>query len=1166
MHFKANYHQRGLIRKSLLFMTSNPVYRTMSNRADKKQIFLAMKITTLLMFLACLTASAGGIAQKVTLSQKNVKLEKVFKEIRKQTGYVFFYDARVLRETKSVSIHVKNVSIKEALKETLIGQPLGFSIERKTITIFENADYSSNKPENVKQAIDTFVVQGTVTNVADNSPIENVSIIDSNTGVGTQTNKDGRFNVTVALGDKLVISHVSFESVTYDVKSNDYIFVKLVSKANTDLSEVVVVGYGTQKKTSLVSSISTVSGEDLEFGGRNLSTNLQGQVSGIISFQRSGEPGYDNATFWIRGISTYNGVQNPLILVDGIPRSFNDIDPNEIATFSVLKDAAATAVYGAEGANGVILVTTKRGRIQKTQITYRGEYSYLTPLRMPEFMGAAEYLNTYNEALGNEGKEPVFDQALIQKYQSGVDRDLYPNDYWLNILLRKHTYNTNHNLSFRGGSSKARFFVAGSFYDESGLFKNNALAQYSSNIGLKRYNLRSNIDLDVTPTTLLRVDMSGQYLETNYPGVGTSTIFDLATTAPPYLYPAVYSDGKTADHPRSSFNRSNPYNLLNNSGYTNEFRSNIQTKVTLQQQLDVITKGLSARVVASYDYYGNYIVSRGKSINSFYAQGRDINGDLIYTQIKSGTGQLSSPGATLSATKNIYTEASLNYKRLFSGKHDITAMALFYQKESQLSSDPLPFRKMGYVGRVTYAYDKRYSIDMNVGITGSEAFAKGHRFGVFPAVGVAWIASNENFYPEGLKNIVSNLKFRASYGLTGNDAYGNARFLYRGGFTGAAGASLGYNSGTALQGYNGLTEDRFSAPDISWETEIKRNVGVDIGMLGNSLNLVVDYFENNRYDILIQRQTVSGAAGFNQSPFQNFGKVNNKGYEASLTYRQSVGQNSVFSVRGNFTFARNKIIEEDEVIPLYPWMASTGNRLNMNNVFEADRLFTDADFVITTNPNGTKNYVLKSKVPNQNFFGAVMPGDIKYKDLNGDGVINQFDQTKYVGNPTSPEITYGFGLSYSYKGLSLSLFFSGIANTSTVLGADNAQGFFPFTYGVDESSVRSIVSDRWKESNPSQNVLFPRIRTSSFYNNAVPSTWWMRDASFLRLKTAELGYDLPKKILEKVKFNNARVYIQGYNLFTVDKIKFWDPEQGNANAGVTYPQSRTFTFGLQLSF
>ncbi len=1167
MLFQANFPQRPLIRRLLVFMVFILIGGDKRHRSMGNKIFLTMKITTILLFVVCLSASAGGSAQSVTLSMKNAKLERVFKEIKKQTGYVFFYDALVLKNSKTVNINLHDKSVVETLNQVLANQPFDYSIERKTITIVRKAGFPDFGKQIVNQnEKDTFVIKGTITNVDDNTPLDGVSVINLTSGTGTQTNKEGRFSIQVVLGDRLAISYIGFSDVNYEVKNNDDVFVKMAPKDITDLSEVVVVGYGTQKKTSLVSSISTVNGEDLQFGGRNLSTNLQGQVAGVISFQRSGEPGYDNATFWIRGISTYNGAQNPLILVDGIPRSFNDIDPNEIATFSVLKDAAATAVYGAEGANGVILVTTKRGRIQKTEITYRGEYSSLTPLRMPEFMGSAEFLSTYNEALSNEGKAPIFDQTLIDRYKSGLDNDLYPDEDWLNILLRKHTYNTNHNLTFRGGSSKARFFVAGSFYNESGLFKNNALEQYSSNIGLKRYNLRSNIDLDVTPTTLLRVDMSGQYLETNYPGVSTTDIFNLATTAPPYLYPAVYSDGTVADHPRHSYNRSNPYNLLNNSGYTNEFRTNIQTRIGLEQKLDYFLKGLSARAIASYDYFGTYVVSHGKSINSFYAAGRDLNNKIIYTQIQSGTDQITDGSTSQSGNKNIYLEAALNYANNFDNKHDVTGMLLAYQKESQVSSDPLPFRKLGYVSRVTYAYDRRYSVEFNMGITGSEAFAKGHRFGVFPAVGLAWIASNEKFYPESLKDIVSNLKVRASYGLTGNDYYGSQRFLYRGGFTGAAGASLGYNSGTALNSYSGYTEDRFSAPTLSWETEKKKNFGVDLGLFGNKLNIIFDYFNNFRYDILVQRRTVSGAAGFNQPPFQNFGKVTNKGYETSVSYHLRTGENSSFSARGNFTYARNKIVEMDEVAPLYPWMASTGNRLNMNNVFVADRLFTEDDFNVTTNPDGSKSYTLNGKIANQNYFGSVMPGDIKYKDLNGDGVINQFDQTKYDGNPTTPEITYGFGVSYNYKGISLSMFFTGIANTSTVLGGSNSQGFFPFTYGVDESSVRTMVRDRWTEANPSQDVLFPRIRTGSYPNNMAASTWWMRDAGFLRLKNAELGYDIPKKTLDRLKLNNVRVYVQGYNLLTWDKIKYWDPEQGNLNAGVTYPQSRTFTFGLQATF
>lgn len=1151
----------------------NIAYREMI--PSKPIVFKIMKLVILLTLIFQFGVFANGNAQKVNISVKNASLKEVLAELNKQTKYRFLYNEESIQKAGALTFKIKNVDIATALTKALEGADLTYNIHEQTITIVNKGAADKTRKADIE-------VRGSVKDASNMEAIPGVNIfLKGKPATGTSTDVNGKYILTVPDGATLVFSFVGYLKQEIVVNGKNVIDVVL-KPDNSTLNDVVVVGFGKQKKESVVSSISSVSGETLQFGGRNLTNNLQGQVAGIISFQRSGEPGNDNSTFWIRGISTYNGAQNPLILVDGVPRSFADVDPNEIATFSVLKDAAATSVYGAEGANGVILVTTKRGRVQKTEITYRGEYSTLTPLRMPEFVGSAEYLSIYNEALTNEGKAPIFDAALIDKYKSGIDRELYPDNYWLKTLLRDNTYNTRHNISFRGGADKAKYFVSGAFYKESGLFKDNALAQYSSNIGLKRYNLRSNIDLDVSPTTLLRVDISGQYLETNYPGVPQSSglsasavIFNLATTAPPYLYPAIYNDGKLADHPRTSFNRSNPYNLLNNSGYTNEYRTNIQTKVDLDQKLNFLTQGLSAKVSVSYDYYGTYTTPNEKSINSYYGTGRDINGNLIYTQIKSGTDQIVPAATTLNSTKNVYIEGSLNYSRIFAEKHDVTAMALAYEKESQITRadqgaiDRLPFRKLAYVGRATYSYDRRYSIDANIGVSGSETFADGHRYGFFPAVGVAWNVTNEHFFPEVLKKVVSSFKLRGSYGLTGNDQYivnGVAqRFLYRGGFTTATGASLGYNSGAVQNQYGGYTEDRFSAPGLSWETEEKKNFGADIGLFGNKLNLVVDYFNNYRYNILVQRQTVSGAAGFNQSPFQNYGKVTNKGFEGSLTYQHRIGLNSILGFRGNFTYAHNKVLELDEVTPLYPWMASTGNNLNFNNVYMADRLFQDSDFDITTNTDGSKNYALKTNVATQSFFGTVLPGDIKYKDLNGDGVINQFDQTKYEGKPSTPEINYGFGASYEYKGISLSLFFTGVANTTTILGQSNPQGFFPFTFGVDESSVRATVRDRWTVANPSQDVLFPRIRTSNNPNNQASSTWWARDAGFIRLKTAELGYRLPKQWLQKVNISNAKVYVQGYNLFTWDSIKYWDPEQANLNSGVTYPQSRSFTFGLEVS-
>lgn len=1016
-----------------------------------------------------------------------------------------------------------------------------------------------------------FVVRGVIRSTEDNTPIANASVRISRSGAGVTSNQNGEFSIRVLLNDSIHISHIGYQDFHYKIVNNDFLRVSLAPRY-TDAEELVVVGYSTQKKSSLVSSVSTVSGEDLRFGGRNLTNNLQGQVSGIISFQRSGEPGYDNATFWIRGISTYNGVQNPLVLVDGVPRNFNDVDPNEIATFNVLKDAAATAVFGAEGANGVILVTTKRGRIQRTQITYRGEGSFLSPFRMPEFMNATEFMQTYNEALRNDGLPEYFTSGRIDSTRRNLDQDLYPDVNWLDALLKKNTYNTRHNLSFRGGGERARFFVSGAYYSEQGLFKSNPLEKYSSNINLNRYNLRSNIDLDVTPTTLLRIDLSGQYLETNYPGVGTSTIFNTASIAPPYLYPTVYSDGKLASHPIPSGNRSNPYNLLNESGYSNEFRTNIQSRVDLEQKLDVITQGLTAKASASFDFAGMFVASSGKSINTYYALGRDpFTKQLIYNKTADGTGLVTDGGTTSNAVRNIYIETSLNYARIFNRKHDLSAMALFYQKETARQNsgislmDRLPFRKMAYVGRATYAYDRRYSAEVNVGITGSEQFAKGYRFGVFPAVGVSWSLSNEKFYPDNLRKVVSNVKFRASTGLTGNDATGASRFIYRGGFVSGPGFNLGYLTGGATNSLGGYIEDRFAAPTLSWEYEFKSNYGVDFSLLGNKINVIFDYFNNRRENILLQRATVSGVTGFRQMPFQNFGVVTNKGYDGSINFNHTIGHHKL-GARFNYTFARNKIIEKDEVPQKEWYMNETGNRMNMPYIFVAERLFTDDDFNITKDPSGNDVYVLKPEIPSQQYFNPdLKPGDIKYRDLNGDGVIDQFDKTRYVGSPLTPEITYGFGVSYGYKGFSVNVFFSGVSNTSAVLGSSNPQGFFPFMWNVDEGSVRTMVGNRWTSDNPSQDVVFPRVRPRNFANNNSGSTWWLRDASFLRLKNVEIGYTLPKVILDKMYMSAARVYIMGFNLFTWDKLKYWDPEQGANNAGMTYPLSRTITIGLEVT-
>lgn len=992
-------------------------------------------------------------------------------------------------------------------------------------------------------------------------PMIGVQIQIKGTAIGVITGIDGDFTLKCKPGDILILSYVGYKTIEHPYKGEKILSIKM-SPETENLDEVVVIGYGKQKKNSVVSSVTSIGKKELSVtSSRNLTNALAGQIPGLVSVQRSGEPGYDNAEFWIRGQSSFSGGTAPLVLVDGVPRAMADIEVDEIESFTLLKDAAATAVYGAEGANGVILITSKRGISEKPKISFRAEGTFLQPTRLPKFLNAEQTLTLYNEALINEGKDPIYDPS---KYRDGADRDLYPDTDWIDTMLRDYTFNMRYTLNVRGGTEKARYFVSGAFFQENGIFKEGNNNKYNNNIGLKRYNLRSNIDFDVGKTTTVKVDLSGQYLQTNYPGVGTSTIFQQMCRTPAFLMPPVYSDGTIAGHPRPSGNRVNPYNSLMNSGYSKEWRTSIQSKVELNQKLDFLTKGLKFRALISFDADMTYVAKRTKTPTQFVATGRDENGKLIFKQTVSGSENLSEELSN-SSNKKIYFETAFNYNRTFANIHDVGAMFLYMQKENQKHNNALAYRKQGLVGRLTYGYDGRYFMEANFGYTGSETFASGHRFGFFPAVGLAWYISNEPYYPEKFKLVVNKLKLRVSYGRTGNDNTGGDRFLYRGTMKQDAGSyNLGFGSDGANGGIgNGIVEGRFASPSLSWEIEDKQNYGIDLGLFDNRIDLQIDYFRNKRHEILLQRRTVSNATGFQQMPWQNFGIVKNSGFDASITLNKNIG-NLKLSARGNLTYAHNEIVEYDEIPQKYEWMKIEGTSLGTWDLYISDGFYTFDDFNIT-GEGKDRVYELKEGIAS-GLSAGVKPGDIKYKDLNNDGIINQYDKVKGLGNPKNPELVYGFGINTEYKGWYAGIFFQGAGKTSTVLGADNSASFFPFEWGVEESSPRTVVLDRWSEDNPNSNAMFPRLHTSNFINNTTASTHWLRDASFIRLKNVELGYNFDKKLLSKFGLTAMRIYLQGNNLCVRDNIKMWDPELGNSNGGFSYPLNRTFTLGLDLSF
>ncbi|MDR2275969.1 MAG: TonB-dependent receptor [Sphingobacterium sp.] len=1136
-----------------------------------------MKLTIFLSLFLCLQVAGKTSAQIINLDVKSSSLKSVLRSIQRQTDYSFVVSEDVLKRAVPITIKIKEKHIKEALPLLFANQTIDFEIANKVIVLKDRGLWSAVTFSQKKMEKQQINIIGSVMN-EEGEPMGGVNITVQGDTRGVVTDLNGKFIIRALPTDKLIFTFLGMESQTVEVDQRRMITV-IMKKLADQLEEVTVIGYGQQKKESVVASLNSIGPKELTIKQRNLRNVLAGQIAGVIAVQRSGEPGNDAAAFYIRGQSSYAGGTSPLVLVDGVPRRMDDIDVDEIETFTVLKDAAATAVYGAEGANGVVLITSKRGKIQKTLVNFSAQQSKIKPKRLMKLMDSYSYLSLFNEALwnnqGNPDKsvfQPQYTDEILEKYRTGADQDLYPSVNWMD-LVSPSTRTTRYTTSFRGGSEKTRFFTSGAYFKEDGIFKSNTVDDYNANIGLERFNLRSNVDLDLTKSTKLSVDMSGQYVKRNQPGYSSDQIFEYISHFPVHVIPMIYSDGTASDHGAYGARvEYQPYNMLNNSGYSKTWSSYLQTKVNLQQDLHFLTEGLSTNGVVSFDADFSSSLVRSKTATSYFALARKEDGSLDKKMMKEGAVLGNPAQGSRGGSKKIYLETSLNYKRTFNQLHDVTALILYMQKETQSQSESdglqlLPFRKQSVVARATYGFDTRYLFEASMGITGSENFAEGHRWGAFPAVGAAWYISNEKFM-KGLQKHINKLKIRGSYGITGNDNIGSARFPYRESInTGAPGYGFGLTPGAGGGSSNspgaGIAEGSFPMPGLTWEIERKINAGLDLGLFKGRIDLSVDYFHNRRTDILLQRRTVSNVTGFRTFPYQNYGTVENKGIDGNLILKQKVGAVNL-SARGNFTFARNKILEYDEIPQRFEYQNYTGNPIGQPYLYIADGLYTPDDFDITVASNGSQSYQLKPgfAIPSAN----VSPGDLKYKDLNGDGVIDSYDQTydnKFYGQ--LPEIVYGFGLNAEWKGLFVGVFFQGTAHASTNMLAE-AGNLIPFSSGVDNGSSRIEVADRWTAENPyNQNVFMPRLHATGFSQNSWASTWWYRDASFLRLKNIEVGYDFDKKIIKRLKMNNLRVYLQGTNIAVWDKIKFWDPELGNANSGAKYPLSSTYSVGLEVT-
>jgi len=1009
-----------------------------------------------------------------------------------------------------------------------------------------------------------LTVEGTVLDEL-GEPMIGAGVLLKNTVTGVITDLDGHYSITLDAaggGGILVFSSLGYDDQEIAVEGRTQINVQMKLQS-TSLDEVVVVGYGTQKRESVVGSIATVDAKQLKVPSAQLSSGLAGQLAGVVAVQSSGQPGESSSNFYIRGVSSFQGSVKPLVLVDGVERDIDLVDTDDIASFSILKDASASAVYGVRGANGVILITTKKGDVGRPKVNVRSETGVTQPLIMPKFVNSEQFATMYNWA----SDEPRYSAEDIMKYRDHSDNDLYPDVNWIDQMYKKLAMNQRVNASVSGGSEIVKYFISGSYFSESSIFKNAGnVYGYDSSIKYNKFNFRANVDINLTESTVLTLNLANIYETRVSPGTSSGTIWNYAFTTSPNAVPYEYSDGTIS---RPSGTIENPWNLLVHTGYAESFTNSAQSVIGLTQDFGKLwdpLQGLTANFKFSWDAWNYQYQGRTKTPRQYHATGRDpLTGALVYGDpVVEGDTSLNYADAG-QGSMTTYMEASLTYNRLF-GHHRIGGMFLYNHniRRNTLGGDKdtsLPYKNQGIAGRVTYAFRDRYFAEVNVGYNGSENFAKKHRFGFFPAVSAGYLISEEDFWAP-LKNVANVMKFKASYGKVGNDQIGGARWLYLPTVITGNYASIGETGGNG--GY-GIALGRPENLNFSWEEETKLNVGVEFELF-RELRVMADYFDSHRTGILMLRGGLPGIAGYqntNKLPYVNVGETRNRGIDSSMEWHKQV--NEVFlTARGNFTYNRNTLLNNDEP----DWKYKYQNRIGKPYGEGAAQPWG----LLALGLFQSEEEIANSPVQT---FGEYRVGDIKYQDINGDGRVDEDDRI-YLGYTTLPEITYGFGLNLEWKGFDIGVFFQGVGHVNFFLNGASLTSPFS-SNAVERSAVQlDVWNNGWdrltnngQDLSQAAGAVYPRLSIGSAAgssNNQQTSSWWQRDASYLRLKNFEVGYSLPKNWLVKTGFiSSVRVYLSGTNLVTFSKFKLWDPEQGGGQ-GASYPNNRVFSFGLNANF
>lgn len=1022
--------------------------------------------------------------------------------------------------------------------------------------------------QEVNQARRTIKVSGRVVDQHGFPILGATVVVKERKGVGVTTDiDDGKYEIQCYSDETLVYSFVGY--ITKEEKAIQANNVTIVLEEDVKtLDEVTVVAFGTQKKESVISAVTAVRPDELRIPASNITTAFAGRMAGVIAYQRSGEPGLDNAEFFIRGVTTFStaGKRDPLILIDGIEMSSTDlarINVDDISSFSVMKDANAAALYGARGANGVILVTTKEGKTDKLSINIRGELSSSANTELVELADPITYMRLHNEAVRTRDAMVAlpYSSSKIRETELGTDPVRYPVVDWYDYLIKDRTFNQRVNVNLTGGGQAVQYYLAANLQHDTGILKESKENMFSNNIDVRKIQVRSNVTIKLTPATTAVIRAYGTFDDTTGPVQGGARVFHAARNASPVQFLPFYPpDEATKYNKHILFGMGpemgsfvNPYAQVM-SGYAETSRSMMLFQMEMDHKFTGVLDGLFAKAVFNVKRDAYYAITRG--YNPFYyhpATTLDGSYQLIALNPESGTEYLSFGSSPRDVTATQYGEFRLGYNKVFNDKHDINALLVgTIRNESGLTAQAtsllyasLPRRNLSSAGRLAYGYDTRYFAEFNFGYNGTERFAENNRFGFFPSFGLGWMVSNEPFM-YNLKDVITTLKLKATYGLVGNDAIGDPydRFFYlsRVNMSGA-GYSFGVNR---VNPGSGITIERYANELITWEIAKKTNLGIEIGLF-NDLTLLADYFTERRENILMSRADIPSTMGLRVTPQANVGVAEGQGFEMELKYQKNFTKDLWAVVNGNFTYAtaRYKEVEEPDYSDA-PWRSLVGHKLNQPRGFIAERFFIDEADV--------------NNSPRQEIGGVYGAGDIKYKDINNDGVINS-DDIVPIGHPVIPEIIFGTGFSFGYKAFDLSCFFQGSMRSSFFISPADIT---PFLNNGQRALLKYIADDHWSENNRNIYAFWPRLSAYQVPNNNAQSTHWLRDGSFLRLKTAEVGFTLPENFTRKFHVSMLRIYLSGSNLLHWSTFKMWDPEM--AGNGLGYPVQRVFNLGININF